>query len=473
MLRSRALREGSVGLMIIGGSALFIALAFWLRNISIGQTSYDIFVEFEDVAGLKEGTPVNFRGVEVGSVRRVDVSNELATARVEITRLDLKIPIDSFVSAQSAALIGDTSLDIDPFGPLSDAESLAGPLDEDCDRNIILCSESRIRGEKVATLSDLIIAMDQLASLLGDADLVTNLQGIASNAAQATRGIGTLTDDLSQLSQSAQREVGTLSTTLRSAGRAADSAQVAAVSIDQAAVQLGGVAGKASVLADDTSGLINQASGLADETSVLVTQATELIAENRVAIARTLDEIALASNTARTTLLELKPILADVRDSNIVADLEQLTRNARVLTNNLQGASELLANPQNILLLQQTLDSARVTFTNAQKLTSDLDEVTGDPQFRSNVLRLINGLSGLISSTQQLEQRVALQQSLSPQPLAPRQAQRLAQLNQQLDQASLALVKQLALVAQAAQAPSHERTTASPALTETEALVDN
>jgi len=57
-------------------------------------------------------------------------------------------------------------------------------------------------------------------------------------------------------------------------------------------------------------------------------------------------------------------------------------------------------------VLQQTLDSARVTFQNAQKITSDLDELTGDPAFRENIRQLINGLSGLVSSTQQLQQQV-------------------------------------------------------------------
>jgi len=43
--------------------------------------------------------------------------------------------------------------------------------------------------------------------------------------------------------------------------------------------------------------------------------------------------------------------------------------------------SNALYSPTNLLVLQQTLDSARVTFQNAQKITSDLDELTGDPAF--------------------------------------------------------------------------------------------
>jgi len=68
------------------------------------------------------------------------------------------------------------------------------------------------------------------------------------------------------------------------------------------------------------------------------------------------------------------------------------------------------------LVLQQTLDSARVTFANAQKITSDLDELTGDPEFRQNVREIVDGLSGLVSSTQQLEQQVQVAENLDPKP---------------------------------------------------------
>ena len=64
------------------------------------------------------------------------------------------------------------------------------------------------------------------------------------------------------------------------------------------------------------------------------------------------------------------------------------------------------------MALQQTLDSARVTFQNAQKITSDLDELTGDPSFRDSIRELIEGLSGLVSSTQQVEQQVQVANTL-------------------------------------------------------------
>jgi phospholipid/cholesterol/gamma-HCH transport system substrate-binding protein len=87
-------------------------------------------------------------------------------------------------------------------------------------------------------------------------------------------------------------------------------------------------------------------------------------------------------------------------------NLEVLTANAAVASANLKDISQSLNDPKNIVLLQQTLDSARLTFENAQKITADLDELTGDPTFRQNLLRLVNGLSSLVSSTENLETQV-------------------------------------------------------------------
>jgi len=90
----------------------------------------------------------------------------------------------------------------------------------------------------------------------------------------------------------------------------------------------------------------------------------------------------------------------------LLENLETLSANAAEASTNLRDVTKTLNDPNNLLVLQQTLDSARVTFENTQKITSDLDELTGNPQFRQNLEQLVNGLSGLVSSTEQVEQQV-------------------------------------------------------------------
>ena len=49
---------------------------------------------------------------------------------------------------------------------------------------------------------------------------------------------------------------------------------------------------------------------------------------------------------------------------------------------------------------------ARIDSTkNTQKITTDLEQLTGNAEFRDNLIKLINGLSQLVSSTQDLERQ--------------------------------------------------------------------
>lgn len=438
-MASRAMREGSVGLLLVGGIALFVGLVAWLQDVRIGRRSYELTVEFINARGLQVGTPVNYRGIQVGKVRSITPTTQQVDVVLEISRLDVLLPKRTRIEAQSSALLGETALDILPLSSAPEPGTVPGPLHRDCDPELILCNGSRIAGATVADLSDLVRSMNEVAALINNPELLEMLRDTARNAVTATQGIGKLTDDLSGLSQSLQGEVGTLSTTLTEAGRAATAAGTAANTVTTTAQQLGGVATRATRLADQTSGLVSQAS--------------DVIEQNRDDLNRALVNVGQAGASVRTTVDDLQPLLGDVRSRNLIGNLDQLTQTITQVATNLQQASSALNDPQTILLLQQTLDAARVTFQNAQKLTSDLDEVTGDPAFRTNLRRLVNGLSGLVASTQQLEQQVALAQDSSPD-LSPQQAQRLAQLNAEVNQASLALLSDLGQLSQALATPT-------------------
>lgn len=95
-----------------------------------------------------------------------------------------------------------------------------------------------------------------------------------------------------------------------------------------------------------------------------------------------------------------------------MANLDKVAADAAITSENLREASKTFNDPKTLLTLQQTLQSARVTFENSQKITSDLDDLTGDPAFRENLRRLVNGLSSLVSSGDQLEEQVRLSQAL-------------------------------------------------------------
>jgi phospholipid/cholesterol/gamma-HCH transport system substrate-binding protein len=59
------------------------------------------------------------------------------------------------------------------------------------------------------------------------------------------------------------------------------------------------------------------------------------------------------------------------------------------------------------------LESARSARQNLNKITSDIDQITGDPVLRQELIRLIQGLSNLVSSTEHLQKQLQYAQHLN------------------------------------------------------------
>jgi phospholipid/cholesterol/gamma-HCH transport system substrate-binding protein len=446
-MRSRALREGSVGLLALVAIGLFAGLVLWIKDVQLGRRSYPVTVEFLDARGLQIGTPVRYRGVTVGKIVKVRPTTSAVEVELDISDTQLLIPSGATVEAQTSALLGEKFLDIIPQSPLVSDVSFKGPLDATCDKGKVICSGSRLQGSAVADMTDLIRSMNQIAQLLSNPKLMSDVEKTAANAASATAGVSKLTRDLSGLSKSVQGEIGGLSDTLISAQQAAENAGQAANTISRTTSQT------AQDLSQTAGSLSTSLGGSAKTVAASVTQAADqaslLLSENRGAMKHTLDSIASTSNSLKGAVNELTPVLSQVRQGEFLGNLDKLTENIRVVSANLRVASNALNDPANLILLQQTLDSARVTFQNAQKITSDLDEVTGDPKFRGNLRRLINGLSSLVASTQLLNQQTMLANSLAPESRSPQSIGQLTQLSGRVNTASLGLVQDLAVLSAA------------------------
>jgi phospholipid/cholesterol/gamma-HCH transport system substrate-binding protein len=158
------------------------------------------------------------------------------------------------------------------------------------------------------------------------------------------------------------------------------------------------------------------------------------LAANQNRIVTTLDSIKTTSDRLQGTLNTVDPILSSVQKSEILDNLNTISANAAQLSKNLQTFSSYLNDPATVVLLQQLLESSRAAFSNLQKITSDLDQITGDPDLREKLIRLIQGLSNLVSSSQQLQNQYAQSQTmarvavqiatLAPQSSAPKREEK-------------------------------------------------
>ncbi|YAF95969.1 MAG: MlaD family protein [Nodularia sp. CChRGM 3473] len=391
----RTLREGSVGLLILLGLGAFVMIVLWLNRFTTASSSYRFIVEFANAGGMQKGAPVRYRGVKVGNISRVQPRPNAIEVEIEIAPADLIMPRDVVIEANQSGLISESIIDITPKRSLPTGVSVAKPLENNCDNSLVVCHGSRLKGQIGISIDELIRSSTNFANAYNDPKFYQRLNQLLESSTEAASSVAALSQDVQSLSKSFQKQLGTFSATANSVQRATN--QLTA-STTKTVDQLGVTAGEFSSTASRANRLLNNLD--------------DLVTTNRSMLVGALNNITETSNQLRVTVSSLSPTVNRLTQGELLSNLEALSANAAQASANLRDASKTLNDPQNLVLMQQTLDSARVTFENTQKITSDLDELTGDPAFRQNLRQLVNGLSGLVSSTEQMQEQVKVAATL-------------------------------------------------------------
>ena len=456
-MRSRTTREGSVGLLTLLGIGLFGALVLWLRGVELGKRSYKFIVEFESASGIELGTSVRYRGINVGQVVEIKPGLNGVDITLEIKPEDLIIPRDVFIQGNISSFIGTAQIDIIPRGRIPESEVSANALSSNCPQ-IIICNNDRLQGEAGIEMQQLLRAGIRLIDLYSDPELFNNVKIIAENTANASAEASKLAKQLSDLSETIKKEMGGLSQYLREdVDNITGIIQAEVGGLTQTLEgEIGGltqtlegeIGGLTNTLERDLDSLTktverevndisnqitivtktmkestekvssaavasaNSVEEVANKFSLTVDQINAIVNTNRSTLVATLDNIEKTTQELAVLMENLSPIISEVEKGEFISNLEILSTNAVETSANLRDISTDLNSPTNIIMLQQTLDSARATFENVQKMTSDLDDLTGDERFRRSLKQIINGLGDLFSSTKQLEQQTRMAKNI-------------------------------------------------------------
>lgn len=384
MQSSRTIREGSVGLLILVSIGLVAGLVLWVRGLSLGSRNYRFVAQFANIAGMQVGAPVRYRGVAVGRISEIRAGANAVDAELEISPATTIIPKDVLIEINQSGLVGEASIDITPRDTQPLGNLATDPLADNCANSPIICNGDRVPGTIGVSFTELLRSSAKFAELFTNEQFVSEIRTLTRNSSDAAVGVTSLTREVAGLARSLDRQVSALSS----------SANASTVEVGRAANQVG----------------------------LTAAQVNNLLATNRTTLVSTLDSLDRASSNIERITNNLAPVFnefgQDLNQSQFIANLEQLSANAAQASNNLRDLTQAVGSSDNVLLLQQTLDSARATFQNAQKITADLDELTGDPEFRRDIRDLIDGLSGLVASAQQLERQAQIAQTLTPVAIA-------------------------------------------------------
>lgn len=408
-MRSRTFREGSVGLLLLLGLGVFGLIFVWLNRVTAARNSYKAIVEFANAGGMQKGAVVRYRGVKVGRISDIRPGPNNVEVEIEIGDPNLVIPNDVKVEANQSGLISESVVDITPRTKLIPSGDSTKPLDKNCNSQVIVCNGSRLKGQIGISLDELIRTTTDLATLYTNPQFYKNVNKAVENTAVAAESVAQLSRNLNVLSKSLQQQIigisATTGTIQRSTTQLTSSTTQTLNQISRTVGQFSGTASQFGETAREIRLTANQA-------NKLINNLDTALGENRSSLVAALNNITETSNALRQTVSSLSPTVNRVTQGQLLQNLETLSANAAQASANLRDVTNTLNNSNNLLVLQQTLDSARVTFENTQKITSDLDELTGDPAFRQNLRQLVNGLSSLVSSTQEMQQDIRVATTL-------------------------------------------------------------
>jgi phospholipid/cholesterol/gamma-HCH transport system substrate-binding protein len=110
-------RDLIVGLFVAVGLGAIAYLSIQVGGVThAGRGGLVLHATFYQVGGLKPRAPVSIAGVTVGQVREIDLNEDLkARVTLEVDR-DLALPTDSSAAIQTAGLLGDQFVAIEPGG---------------------------------------------------------------------------------------------------------------------------------------------------------------------------------------------------------------------------------------------------------------------------------------------------------------------------------------------------------------------
>jgi phospholipid/cholesterol/gamma-HCH transport system substrate-binding protein len=386
------MREGAVGLLALVSVSALVALVVWLRGVSLTRDSYRVRVEFPSADGLDVGTVVTYRGVPVGRIERLEPGSNLVAVVVRISPASLRIPKRVEVEVDQTGLIGEAVLSIVPEGAIAGIERLPLPTDEGCSAaRVLLCDGDRVAGNPPINYGSLIRAMVAVSELVTASDFQDRLDGLLDNVEATSREIRGLSRNGASLARSLERELRVFSATARSLTNTSET--------------VGAIARSSAGEIAPTAAAIR---GASNQTAATLGTLNGLLVNNRTSITTTLGSISRTSDSLREVFQEVAPLLRNFNESGVLTSLDALVNNAAAAIGDLRQLTGAASDPSMILNLQETLDSARTVLQNVEKITADLESLTGDEKFRESLRKIITTLGELLSSVEELDRQVAI-----------------------------------------------------------------
>nr|YP_010904228.1 hypothetical protein REQ04_pgp148 [Catenella fusiformis]WCH57479.1 hypothetical protein [Catenella fusiformis] len=173
--------------------AVSIAISF---NFSIG--GYSIFIEFKNAYGIREGTNIRMRGINIGYVKKTKIDLNSILVLVHIQSRHVLIPQNSIIETNQTGLLNDTVIDIIPLDILCQQQlKNVNVLSKECYKSKIICHLNYLQGERGLNYDDLIRAATRISQRFDDPSLFHIFYLFLQNSLELSDGVFNVVFDMS------------------------------------------------------------------------------------------------------------------------------------------------------------------------------------------------------------------------------------------------------------------------------------
>nr|QHO64213.1 hypothetical protein [Lympha mucosa] len=154
------------GLIFILLTIVSISLAI---NRKINNKNYSIFIEFSHAYGIRPGTMLRLRGLNIGHIVSVKLSLNTVLVLANINSSLIVIPRNVLIETNQAGLLNEAVVDIFPLENIEVMDQqLINPLSSKCLSSKIVCHLSHLKGDRGLNYDDLVRATTRISQRFDD-----------------------------------------------------------------------------------------------------------------------------------------------------------------------------------------------------------------------------------------------------------------------------------------------------------------
>ena len=150
--------------------SFFIALFQFTVCLKYRNSDYSFFIEFNDAQGIKLGTPIRLRGVDIGSVQNIKLKFNCVLVAAKINSNSIVISKNSIIETNQTGLLNESVVDITPldFLQLKKDDKSSNPVSSFCDSSSIICNDMYIVGDRGLNYDDLVRSTTRISQRFDD-----------------------------------------------------------------------------------------------------------------------------------------------------------------------------------------------------------------------------------------------------------------------------------------------------------------